>query len=274
MKFLSTAYRFLNLLSLDVAVGAVVCAAFFARILQVHLRTQGLAALGITVWIIYTVDHLLDVRGLTRQASTKRHLLHQRNFKLLSGLVAIAASLDLYMVFFIRKEIFIWGIGLAAIVLLYLLFQRWLTPFKEVSGAVLYTGGVLMPTLALNTLPLPPGVLLLMISFGMTAFTNLVLFSSFGVENDRMDTQRSLVIFLGAQQSRRTIYKILLLQGVVIAGLLILSTYRVETLILAAMNAILVAMAFFPERFAKYDAYRLVGDAIFLFPLPYLLCHA
>jgi 4-hydroxybenzoate polyprenyltransferase len=267
-------YRFINLLSLDVALGAVVCAAFFSRILQIQLRPQGLAALGITVWIIYTLDHLLDVRGLTKEASTKRHRLHQKNFRFLSAFVVIAAFVDLYMVFFVRKEIFVWGIGLAMIVSLYLLFQRWLTPFKEVSGAILYTGGVLMPSLALNTTPLPTGVLLLMISFGMTAFTNLVLFSWFSVEHDRMDTQRSLVTFFGAQHSKRIVYRILLLQVILLGGLLILSAYKMETLTIMAMNAVLVAMAFLPERFAKRDVYRLVGDAIFLFPIFYLLLYA
>ena len=109
MKGIVDAYRFLNMLSIDVALGAVVCGAFFARIVDIHVRPQGLAALGITVWIIYTVDHLLDVRRMRQEASTERHLFHQRHLRTLSVWVIVAIVLDTIMVLFIRREVFVWG---------------------------------------------------------------------------------------------------------------------------------------------------------------------
>ena len=51
----------LNILSIDIAAGAVICCAFFADILGVSVLPYGFITLGLTVWIIYTVDHLLDV---------------------------------------------------------------------------------------------------------------------------------------------------------------------------------------------------------------------
>ena len=59
-------YRFLNLISMDVAAGAMVCAAFFAPIFKMELRTDTLVSLGISVWIIYSADHLLDAYKLMK----------------------------------------------------------------------------------------------------------------------------------------------------------------------------------------------------------------
>ena len=70
-------YRILNTLSLDVSIGAVISAMFFAEVLQVKILPYGLATLALTVWIIYTIDHLRDARAIGTKASTARHLFHQ-----------------------------------------------------------------------------------------------------------------------------------------------------------------------------------------------------
>ena len=71
-------YRMCNLLSLDVAGGAVVCALFFSKLLSVTPYVQGMIALGLTVWVIYTADRLLDVRALKNAAASERHKFHQQ----------------------------------------------------------------------------------------------------------------------------------------------------------------------------------------------------
>lgn len=271
MKNVLQLYRFLNLISVDVACGAVVCAAFFARVFRIELRPQGLAVLGITVWIIYSVDHLLDAHQLKRDASTKRHLLYQRKFRELCMLVMVAIVIDLCMLLFIRKQVFVWGMGLAIIVLLYLLFQRLLTPFKEAMGAFLYAGGVLLPVLSLHTTPLSTSLILLMIAFVFTALINLILFSWFDWEQDRNDIQASLVTFFGKQNSKRGLNVLFLVQGLLLIGLLLGTAYKTETLILGSMNIVLAILLRAPDLFKKEDTYRLAGDFIFLFPLPYLI---
>src|SRR6478752_4226225 len=124
MKPIARFYRYCNYLSLDVACGAMVCASFFARILHVQLRPYGLASLGLTVWIIYTADHLMDAHKLTREASSQRHRFHQQNFRVLVIVLGVAAFVDLLVIFFVRKPILNWGIALSTAVLLYLFFQR------------------------------------------------------------------------------------------------------------------------------------------------------
>jgi hypothetical protein len=71
----------MNILSLDVVAGAVAGALFFGEILQVQLSFSVLTALGLTVWIIYTLDHLRDAKQILNVASTDRHRFHQEHFK-------------------------------------------------------------------------------------------------------------------------------------------------------------------------------------------------
>src|SRR4051812_9177927 len=73
-------YRIFNLLSLDVALGAVISAAFLGRILHVNILPQGFILLGIVVWLIYTADHLLDAWSMREAATSERHRFHQKNF--------------------------------------------------------------------------------------------------------------------------------------------------------------------------------------------------
>ena len=60
-------YQYINILSLDIAAGAVISAVFFAQIFNVQIKPYGLLALGLTVWIIYTVDHLRDAKKIKHQ---------------------------------------------------------------------------------------------------------------------------------------------------------------------------------------------------------------
>jgi hypothetical protein len=271
MKELIKAYRFLNLISIDVAFGAVVCAAFFSSIFSVQLRVYGLAALGLSVWIIYTLDHLMDAWRLKDAASTKRHQFHQEHLKLMAILVSIACLIDVYLILHIRKPVFSWGLGLATLVVFYLMLQRWLNPFKEIVASVLYCSGVLLPTLSLATGLITTSLIILLIIFLITALINLILFSMFDVEKDIKQTQSSLVIAFGKEKSRFIIIVLFLIQVVLLISLSLTTNYNPEVLILGLMNFVLGTIFIFSKYLKKGDSYRLLGDVIFLFPVPYLI---
>jgi 4-hydroxybenzoate polyprenyltransferase len=271
MKLVLNAYRFLNLISIDVACGAMVCASFFAHIFHVQLLVYGISSLGITVWIIYTTDHLLDAGRLKHKASTKRHQFHQWYFGLMCALVVMALLVDAYLILHIRRPVFSWGLGLAALVFMYLVLQRWMSPFKEIVAAVLYSGGVLLPAMSLQTGSISLPEILLVIVFVLTALINLLLFSMFDVEKDIKQTQPSFVILLGERSTRIVIGCLFVVQLLLLIDLIFMTTYVIESIVLMAMNGVLVLLSVFHERLKEEEDYRLVGDVIFLFPLCYLL---
>ncbi len=271
MKVLPNAYRFLNLISVDIACGAMVCAAFFAHIFHIQLLHYGIASLGITVWIIYTVDHLLDASRLKGEASTRRHRFHQRYFVLISMVVIIALLIDVYMVLHVRRQVFSWGLGLAVLVFLYLLLQRWISPFKEFVAALLYSGGIFLPAFSLWQGIISGPIIYLMIVFVLTALINLILFSMFDLEEDLKHTQPSLVIFSGEQNAKIILRSLFFLQALLISSLIFITQYKAEAFVLATMNFVLCLLFVLHHRFKNEDNYRLFGDIIFLFPLFYLI---
>lgn len=271
MKATLYIYRLFNYLSFDVACGAMVCATFFAHILHVQMLPYGLASLGLTVWIIYTIDHLLDVRKLKREASSKRHRFHQKNFWTLLTFLIIAILIDLSLILLIRKPILIWGIGLALVVVLYLCFQQRLILFKELVVSLLYASGILLPAMSLTRMVLSVDEIILISFFTLTAFINLILFSWYDWKQDIRDNHPSLVTFFGRKEVKKFLVILFLLQTAFSADLILVSSYRIEALILVMMNLPLLILFLFPEKFMRGDFYRLIGDAVFLLPLPYVL---
>lgn len=265
MRPLLNAYRFVSLLSIDVAAGAAVGAAFFARILQVSLYPQAYVVLALTVWIIYTSDHLLDARRMKTPASTRRHLLHQQYFRLLTMLVIVAGLTSLLLVFFIRSQLMIPGVVMAVFCGFYLVLNRWLKFAKELMATILYSGGVLLPALSLSQ-GITQQQLFLIIQFVLLVMINLLLFARMGYHDDLIDRQQSFVTSAGLRASQVLIALLFVGFGLT-SALGMSSSYVAEKIILILMAVVLLLIFLFPKFFALEERYRFVGDSIFLLPV-------
>lgn len=264
MKRVGSVLRYLNLLSIDVAAGAAIGAAFFAQVLGVGLFPQAYVVLGLTVWIIYTMDHLLDAYYLDKPASTARHLLHQKHFRPLVWLLAGAVVVDITLVLFIRRQLMVPGFIVGMMCAGYLLLNRWLRYVKEVVGTLLYTGGVLLPALSLNH-DLTIGQQLIVVEFGLIVFINMLLFARMSYETDVRDRQQSLITTIGPGPGNWLIAScfVCLAVVIVIAGP---GIGVATTSIMITMAGLLLVIFLFPAYFRSGERYRFFGDAIFLLP--------
>ena len=87
-----------NILSLDAPTVAVAWAALFALASGTRLLPAEATALGLSVWIIYTCDRLLDGWSLrNRAALQQRHLFSDRHRFILVVLVVVASALVLWL---------------------------------------------------------------------------------------------------------------------------------------------------------------------------------
>jgi len=259
-------YQFINILSLDIAAGAVISARFFAHIFNVEIKPYGLLALGLTVWIIYTVDHLRDAKKIKHNASTQRHRFHQQYFYMLTVFVGFAILSDAVTIFFIRRQVFEWGLILFAIVMIYLIVQQYLRFLKEFFIASLYTWGVLLLSITITNITLNITHALLIAQFGLIAWTNLVLFSWFDHHFDQRDKQNSLVTILGKRKTIFFLYGLFGVNFLIPAIQIIFFTTTTPVLILCLMSIILFLIFTFRAPLAKNDLYRLIGDAVFFVP--------
>ncbi|MEO7988298.1 MAG: hypothetical protein ABI663_02075 [Chryseolinea sp.] len=257
-------YRLLNILSIDVAFGAVCSGVFFAHILHADITIYSLISLGLSVWIIYTADHLLDAKKINTSATTNRHRFHQQHFQLLSILVIVTACINAVLLFFIRRPALITGIVLVVLVILYLLIQHSLKFLKEVFVAVVYTAGVLLPAMSNTEMFWNDWRWIVIVQFCLIAFLNLIIFSWFDYENDVQDKRISFVTIFGKKTSQIFIYFLFILS---ITLCIIAFSFHIETAIFLGMNILLFIMVYFHSYFAQNERYRILGDAIFFLPL-------
>lgn len=270
MKQIFNFYRLLNILSIDVALGAVCCGAWFAKYFDVRLRPYALIALGLTVWIIYTADHLLDARKVKNEASTLRHRFHQTYFKVLVTFLVLASALDFVLLFFIRPQVLHAGVVLICIVAVYLLVNRWISYLKEIAVAVLYCGGVMLPALSLETsgISIHHGIVIL--CFFLTALINVLMFSWFDYESDLRDGNNSFPVKFGKAFTRKFIITLFALQFMLLLALSFGGDVR-TLLLFVFMNGMLCLIFSASSGFNRMEYYRLAGDAVFLIPAAFLL---
>ncbi len=261
-------YQCINLLSVDVSIGAVISAVFFAKIFNVHILFHELVVLGLTVWIIYTSDHLIDAYKLIQPASSKRHLFHQHHFKILLSLVLVAVLVVISQIAFIHRPLLLAGIMLALLVVVYFFIQHKLLFLKEMVGALLYTGGVLLIPLSAKDSLLTFLQLQFIVQFGLVVLTNLLLFSWFDWLHDQHDRHHSFTTTFGEQITSKVLLFLIVANAVLTgAQFLFFPLHPMYVFTIILMQLILLIIFFNQRFFENNDRYRILGDAVFLLPI-------
>jgi 4-hydroxybenzoate polyprenyltransferase len=247
----------------------MICSLFFARLFNVSTSAYTIAALGFSVWAIYTIDHLKDARAICGPASTDRHRFHQLHFGLLSSIVFVVVLSGIALTWFIPERISSFGFALGAVVSIYLVIHRHARFLKEFFVAGLYTCGVLLPVFVVPHLSLRLVDYIIIVEFFLTALMNLLVFSLFDFERDEKHGQQSFATRFGRSVSRKCIF---ILGAVnVSTGVWLISSNHAVAIILMLMNVILLIVVLNERYFQRNNYYRIAGDGIFLLPLLYFI---
>jgi len=263
-------YKIFTWLSLDVTAGTIVVMYFLSHEFGTPVQWSEVVALGLAVWVIYSIDHLLDARVASEPVSERRKF-HREHFKTLFFLTILAVSLGIWVATFLSKEVIVFGGILAIVAIGYLALaqiRRW-AGFKEVQIAIGYAGGVsLVPLVNLEVVE-PWHWLAISLLF-LSALVNLILFSWFERKQDQQEGFTSLVLFLGEKKisSILTFIFVLTLLGAILLFQL-RDSWRLAVFFLAA-GAMNFGIWKYSDFFSKNNRYRAVGDAVFLLPLIWL----
>jgi 4-hydroxybenzoate polyprenyltransferase len=266
-KMIANLYRKLNLLSIDVALGAMCGSLFFAKLLDGNVPIVGIVCLGITVWIIYTVDHLMDARRIGPTASMERHRFHHKHYQLLLKLVILMVMINGVLTFFALENVWVGGIFLLIGVASYLLINRYIHLLKELLISILYTMGVLMPILMTKRFSLQEVPWIIVSQFGLVAFMNLLIFSWVDYEHDKKDGTVSFATKAGERLTKGVIGSVLFC----VLTLFIFSPQVTASGLMVLMAILQFAIFWKKNRFLSLNRYRLIGEAIFMLPLLYYL---
>jgi hypothetical protein len=272
MNILPKIWRFINLLSLDVVIGAMAGMLFFADALETSLPMGLYGILGMAVWTAYTADHLIDARKAQKPAGSDRHRFHQENFNVLTIILIVLGFLGFGFV--VLKESFRFilfpGIGLALLMLLWMglihllgLKMAWL---KELSTALFYVLGVaLAPFFSVYPSELPKVFYLLLFGYFLVALLNLFILSYIDEKVDRTDGFGSALLVLDKTSLEKLILSIAVIGGLIfsVALFVLPSFYKIHALLL------LLLIIFHIKEFYKRDRpqIRKKLEASFLLPL-------
>ncbi len=266
-------YKIINTLSIDISVGAVVGSYFLSMVFEVSPDAAGLLVLGLCVWIIYSVDHLLDAKRIKNPALTFRHQFYKRNFRVLWAIVALMTALTaVATILFLKKPTLMLGCVIAGTALLYLIFQRSLSFAKELVGALLYTAGVLVPVVGQPGMEFRTSSILTVFQFFLVVMLNLILFSLFDRKIDLSQQQDSIATKFSTTSITGFFW--ICFSFALIIG--IVNFYFSPQLfpavgIILIMTVVLGLIHYKNNFFSLDDRFRYVGDAIFFLPLLYIL---
>jgi hypothetical protein len=145
----TSALRWLERLSLDAVLVAVVWAEALARAAGHGLDAASLTILALATWLTYVADRLWDVRPGRPVPDTDRHRFYHRNFRawVVVWLAAFPATVVLAIVSLPPHEV-AWGWAIAAVVVAYLLLlgvdlaDRTRLVLKRTAVPLIFTAGV------------------------------------------------------------------------------------------------------------------------------------
>jgi len=276
-NIISRVYRIVRILSLDILAG-VFCGYTFARII---LDSEGPpltpVILCLTVWLIYTLDHLMDARSLMEKSARPAYRWHYVNRKILWPILLLAglvnASLSLL---FLSPKILIFGCIMGGLVIFYTLIHQKMMGsglaylFKEGWISTIYTAGIWgVPLLSSEKAPGIPVVLTIII-YLLLVLINVLVYSFYDYHTDNLESQQTLATVAGRENTahllRLLILSVLML---VMAAFLTLDDQAMGKVytILLIMAVIMGCIISFPRFFSKNDRYGIVADGVFFLPL-------
>ena len=262
--------------SLDVTGGALASGYFWARLLGVSVRPVWLLVLALSVWVVYTADHLVDGMAKKHLATIRRHRFHYRYRYIIAGTLILAALSAVWLArFFLGENVFKNGLilGMLALVYLSLVFVVRKSRFyfhKEFFIALFYVAGTALAPVTWYHRPLSATVTVLLIVYVLLAWSESILMSFYEKDEDQKDQLESFTTYYGPSFTLKFMRILLVVLAVFLAmSALLCSLWRGYFFLLWIMDVFLLFLSLFPTFYKVDHRYRWWGE--FIFWLPFLL---
>lgn len=268
MKF----YRYFHFLSFDIVLGALASTCFAARLFSTRPGLVWWITLALTVWLLYTGDHMLDAWRHRKKVQREMHyfLLKQRRLVIYS--LGVVAVVDFMLIInLLDKDLFKYALILAGLVLLFYAMRhvfrknRFLFIPGELFVLLIYLAGTWLGPLAMVEGGFETSQGLIALIFGAVLLMNLGVISLYDLKLDSRMGIASMAQLLGKKRTKTLltgtgvgIYLLSVLQFLVFEA----DRYSQFALILCGMATILLLVVYLPSRFRRNDRYRWTADAV------------
>ena len=270
---LTKLYQYIRAFSLDVVAGAVISARWIGNYFKAEIPSYAILALGLTVWLIYTIDHVLDARKISSKDALFRHLIHYKNAPYIFGLMAIVAMVLIFVLQKLHPHLLNAGLILGFLVFCYLIFIHFIRKNlfwgKEWFIALVYATGICLPTVTyIQTIPII--LIYFWLQLFLLASINLILFNMIEYKSDKAQGFSSFATIKGVDFSRRVIL-VLLIAFVAIwsSSFLLFNSERIlDYQAIFILMASVLAMVLSKEVVLREEEwYRVIGDIVFVLPI-------
>lgn len=235
-----------HLLSLDVALGAMAGMYFFVSLLDTAIPAGLYPLLAMAVWVIYTLDHLLDTFIQADLLRSPRHIFHLKYRKPISLVMFLVTGAG-FMTIIMQNTLQVYllpGLILGFIILCLRGILKRLGSkgaiLKEFSTACLYVAGISLAPLWACGFCFTGISIYFFISYILIAWLNLLILSFLDAEVDKKAGFHSILSVMTKENLQRLIVGIGVTMAVMLLLLLILlhSYHRIHTVLLLLMLSI------------------------------------
>ncbi len=269
--------RLFQSFSLDVVGGSLAMGVFATKVLGITANGWWWLVLALSVWAVYTGDHLLDGYQQKQWATMFRHRIHYRFRYFLIVLLILAAFTSVALVaLFMERRILTGGIFLGLGVLIYLglnyLGRKSGFYFhKEFFISLFYVSGIWLAPVIWYNKPLPGQVVAGMVVLFLLGWAEGLMMAYFEQRFDEDDHAQSFSTFYGLSATRK-LAGLLMILAMLLSLALILSADSLNKAfyLLFVLSVLLFLLPAFPAFFKKNGYYRILGEFSFWIPFALL----
>lgn len=269
-------FKFIKIYSIDIALGAVVNTWFLAQVVIISLPWYIYVIIGIAVWNIYAVDHVLDAYKLQVKDGPSKYHYHKKYLWQTLIVTGISFATALFLVIqYLPEELIKIGMILSGITVLYFLFRLFLkilfSGLKELMAAVIYTSGVAIPAyfyleefnffLALVTLQL-----------FCLVFANLLICALWDEKWDRANAYDSMAILFGRRFINAILLSLIAISFISAAsGFFIYTGFYIKVQFVILLMSLGLILNYYYAENLEENVQRFLIDSIFFIPLLLLI---
>ena len=269
--------KIFRILSIDIALGACATSSSICYLYGIDIPINSILALGISIWLIYTCDHLMDANRIKKSATSERHHFHQKHFNLLLYIELFFFILAVFLaLFFVDNRIRTNGFILIIISSIYLILERFLGSnkniffMKEFVIAIIYSLGLILVPFTLGIERYNTNLAFMFAELFLIAFSNLILFATFDKDSDANDNLVSAVSKLGIDK----IKLLMNLNFVSFISIWFLSLFMVDLIpkfilmqiFFLTMMIIVSFIFFYKKNLDNIFFYKIIADGVFFLP--------
>ncbi len=250
------------------ALGAICLGNLATKTTNTALPWAWWVLLPLSVWIVYSIDHLLDAEKARNRFLSQRHYFYLKHNQILKKIVATLVIIStMIAIIFLPLKLFLGGLMLALCIVIYFIYFHFFDTYrlpKECIIAIIYTAGIWFgPMMFSNTIE--KSIYILCFTSFATALSNLLIFSVLSKEEDQKSGYKSLAIDMKEKILNSLI--IVLIIGTISIQLFVIISFTLASICIILMNLILL-LIFLKRNFFKInDTYRILGDGIFFLPI-------